>query len=137
MDGSVVTKSTADNQQKYPMYLVIKFNESDWELSLSRVCNILDSGYKFTQSNYSSDNMKEQFAIMADSTSKYCYWINSEDAVEVNVGDVSEITGAKANTLYKLDNKYYLCHKAEDTEKNTPAAFFEISSTETLIKIDL
>ena len=137
MDGSVVTKSTADNQQKYPMYLVIKFNESDWELSLSRVCNILDSDYKFTQSNYSSDNMKEQFAIMADSTSKYCYWINSEDAVEVNVGDVSEITGAKANTLYKLDNKYYLCHKAEDTEKNTPAAFFEISSTETLIKIDL
>ena len=49
----------------------------------------------------------------------------------------SEITDAKVNTLYKLDNTYYLCHKAEDTEKNIPAAFFEISSTETLIKIDL
>lgn len=109
ISGGKVTSSKADDQQKYPMYLEIRLEDSEWNIALSRVCNILNSKYKFTQSAYSTDEMKEQFAIQLNN-SKFCSWVNLDDAISVDFPNTSEIIGGKSGKVYKLSGgDYWYC----------------------------
>ena len=82
-DG-VVTKSTADNAQKYPMYSKIIVEDSGWKILLSRINNIQSSSYKFTQHEFGTGDMVEQFATQDDSSSKYVNW-GTEELSLINI----------------------------------------------------
>lgn len=78
-DGKV-TKSEADNNQKYPMFVRLTLGESNWEVRLSRICNIQNSNYKFNQTAYGTADMEEEFATV-NSESKYCNWSTNNSAL--------------------------------------------------------
>lgn len=82
-DG-VVTKSTADNAQKYPMYSKIILGNSSWNILLSRINNIQSSSYKFTQHEFGTGEMIEQFATQDNSNSKYVNW-GTEELSLINI----------------------------------------------------
>ena len=51
----------ANNNQKYPMFGIVKLNPSTYDVQLVRVANIFNSGFKFAQNVYSTDDMKLQY----------------------------------------------------------------------------
>lgn len=51
----------ANNNQKYPMFGIIKLSPEQYQVQLVRIANIFDSNFKFAQNVYSSDPMKLQY----------------------------------------------------------------------------
>lgn len=74
----------ADDQQKYPMYLEIKLEDSSWDINLSRICNIQTSNYLFNQTNFSTSKMTEEYAVAGEG--KFCTWTSEKTAlININV----------------------------------------------------
>lgn len=78
----------ADDQQKYPMYVeVVLTSDTAWELSLIRIANIQTTNFKFTQTQYNTNDISFEFAKGITRTSisgittygtKYCSWESSK-----------------------------------------------------------
>nr|DAR42941.1 MAG TPA: hypothetical protein [Caudoviricetes sp.] len=49
-----------DANQKYPMFGIIEL-ENGYKIKLSRIKNILDSAFKFTQFDYSKEDMTLEY----------------------------------------------------------------------------
>lgn len=67
----------ADNAQKEPMFAIINPNGSGYNIKLVKVKNIFDSGFKFSQTNYSADPVYFEYANPV-SGSRYCKWNTTE-----------------------------------------------------------
>jgi hypothetical protein len=48
----------ANNNQKYPMFGVVKLEGDTYKVQLVRVANIFNSSFKFAQNVYSTEAMK-------------------------------------------------------------------------------
>ena len=71
------SKDTADNNQKYPMFGIIKLDTSKYDVELVRVANIFNAEFKFAQNVYSTDQMKLQYFKTVPSND-YGEWQDSE-----------------------------------------------------------
>ena len=70
-------KDTADANQKYPMFGIIRLSDSDYNVELVRIANILTSTAKFTQYDYSTSPMKLQYFKQV-SDNNYGEWVDTE-----------------------------------------------------------
>ena len=70
-------KDVANANQKYPMFGIIKLQDSDYNVELVRIANILTSTAKFTQYDYSTSPMKLQYFKQV-SDNNYGEWIDTE-----------------------------------------------------------
>lgn len=70
-------KDTANKNQKYPMFGVIKLSSSGYNIELIRINNILNSSANFTQYSYSTSAMGlEYFTLTTDND--YGKWVSDE-----------------------------------------------------------
>jgi hypothetical protein len=60
--------STADTNQQYPMFAIIKPDSEGCSISLARVHNIFNNGYKFNQLEYSKDTPQLKYISKVDGT---------------------------------------------------------------------
>lgn len=70
-------KDVANANQKYPMFGIIKLSDSDYNVELVRIANILTSTAKFTQYDYSTSPMKLQYFKQV-SGNNYGEWVDTE-----------------------------------------------------------
>lgn len=70
-------KDTANANQKYPMFGIIRLSDSNYNVELVRVANILTSTAKFTQYDYSTSPMKLQYFKQV-SDNNYGEWVDTE-----------------------------------------------------------
>ena len=70
-------KDTANANQKYPMFGIIRLSDSDYNVELVRIANILTSTAKFTQYDYSTSPMKLQYFKQV-SDNNYGEWVDTE-----------------------------------------------------------
>ena len=70
-------KDTANANQKYPMFGIIRLVDSDYNIELVRIANILTSTAKFTQYDYSTSPMKLQYFKQV-ANNNYGEWVDAE-----------------------------------------------------------
>lgn len=70
-------KDVANANQKYPMFGIIRLQDSDYNVELVRIANILTSTAKFTQYDYSTSPMKLQYFKQV-SDNNYGEWVDTE-----------------------------------------------------------
>lgn len=68
---------TANANQKYPMFGIIRLVDSDYSIELVRIANILTSTAKFTQYDYSTSPMKLQYFKQV-TNNNYGEWVDAE-----------------------------------------------------------
>jgi PBP1b-binding outer membrane lipoprotein LpoB len=76
-------KDTADDAQKYPMYVEVDFSSessSTWKLTLIRIANIQTDDYKFTQTSFNRNSMKFQYATGIEKKK-----VSNSDGTESNI----------------------------------------------------
>lgn len=106
-----VTKSEADNQQKYPMYVVVDLNSEGndkWAVYLSRICNILKN-YKFTQEVYSELPMVNQYATIVNKAIYLTYTFTDIGGNKVYSIDEDDFNYSILNTVdYKTKYCFWI-----------------------------
>ena len=70
-------KDTANANQKYPMFGIIRLVDSDYSIELVRIANILTKTAKFTQYDYSTSPMKLQYFKQV-ANNNYGEWVDAE-----------------------------------------------------------
>lgn len=70
-------KDTANENQKYPMFGIVRLDNSQYQVQLVRVANIFNSSFKFAQNVYSTDAMKLQY-FETVSGNDYGKWSDEE-----------------------------------------------------------
>lgn len=70
-------KDVANVNQKYPMFGIIRLLDSDYNVELVRIANILTSTAKFTQYDHSTSPMKLQYFKQV-SDNNYGDWVDTE-----------------------------------------------------------
>ena len=70
-------KDTANANQKYPMFGIIRLVDSDYSIELVRIANILTETAKFTQYDYSTSPMKLQYFKQV-ANNNYGEWVDAE-----------------------------------------------------------
>ena len=68
---------TANANQKYPMFGIIRLVDSDYSIELVRIANILTKTAKFTQYDYSTSPMKLQYFKQV-ANNNYGEWVDAE-----------------------------------------------------------
>lgn len=68
---------TANANQKYPMFGIIRLVDSDYSIELVRIANILTKTAKFTQYDYSTSPMKLQYFKQV-ANNNYGEWVDVE-----------------------------------------------------------
>ena len=69
-------KDTANNNQKYPMFGIIKLSNTI-DVKLVRITNIFDAKYKFAQNVYSTSPMALEYFVQV-SENNYGNWTSTE-----------------------------------------------------------
>lgn len=70
----------ANDNQKYPMFAIIKLTTGQYDVKLVRIANIFDSGFKFSQTNYSTEDMKLQYFTQV-AENNYGKWGDTEETM--------------------------------------------------------
>lgn len=70
----------ANNNQKYPMFGVVKLDGDTYKVQLVRVANIFNSSFKFAQNVYSTEAMKLQY-FKTVSGNDYGQWVDTEQTM--------------------------------------------------------
>lgn len=70
-------KDTANANQKYPMFGIIRLVDSNYSIELVRIANILTNTAKFTQYDYSTSPMKLQYFKQV-ANNNYGEWVDAE-----------------------------------------------------------
>lgn len=73
-------KDTANNNQKYPMFGIVKLEGDTYKVQLVRVANIFDDNFKFAQNVYSTKDMKLQY-FKTVSENDYGQWEDTEQII--------------------------------------------------------
>lgn len=66
-----------NDNQKYPMFGIVKLEDDTYKVELVRIANIFNSSFKFAQNVYSSDAMKLQY-FETVSENDYGKWVDEE-----------------------------------------------------------
>lgn len=74
------SKDTASDEQKYPMFGIIKLTPTQYNIQLVRIANIFDSKFKFAQNVFSKDPMKLQF-FQTVTGNDYGKWVDDEQTM--------------------------------------------------------
>lgn len=73
------SSDSANNNQKYPMFVVVDLDGDNYKIKLVRIANIFSS-YKFAQNVYSSDDMKLEYFTLTE-TDDYGQWGETEETM--------------------------------------------------------
>lgn len=76
--------TSADTNQQYPMFAIVKLTETGCSISLARVHNIFNNKYKFTQLLYSKDTPHLKY-ISKISGSRFGNWDNYNETNIINI----------------------------------------------------
>lgn len=70
----------ANNNQKYPMFGIMKLEGTTYKVQLVRIANIFDTNFKFAQNIYSTDAMKLQYFKTVEGND-YGQWSDTEQTM--------------------------------------------------------